>query len=68
MPRTRLKVGMIGHASLVITTTDVKCLMDPVLVDPFEAGANTFEPPVRLRPKQLIDLDGRNLRDPLTQI
>lgn len=44
-----MKILKWGHASLLACTRNVTCFMDPVLVDPFEGGANTFEPPVRIR-------------------
>ena len=43
-----MKIGKIGHASFIIETDDVFCLMDPVFTDQFESGANEFYPPVEV--------------------
>jgi L-ascorbate metabolism protein UlaG (beta-lactamase superfamily) len=43
-----MRVGKIAHASVVVEAGDICCFMDPVLVDPFESGANTFDPPVEI--------------------
>jgi L-ascorbate metabolism protein UlaG (beta-lactamase superfamily) len=43
----------IAHAGLMIEGGGVRCLMDPVLIDPFECAMNTFEPPVILDPARL---------------
>lgn len=41
-----MRVGKLGHASLVVSEGRVTCLMDPVFIDPFEGGANRMDPPV----------------------
>ncbi len=48
-----MEIGKIGHASLVVTSSDVRCLVDPVFFDPFEAGSNTFFPAVAIAPEEL---------------
>jgi len=45
-----MKVYKIGHASLIVETRDVRCLMDPILTDPFECGTVSFEPPTSIDP------------------
>lgn len=43
-----LKIGRLGHASVIVETPQVLCLMDPVLVDRFDCGLISFDPPVRI--------------------
>lgn len=43
-----LKIGRPGHASVVVETEQVFCLMDPVLVETFDCGLIAFDPPVAL--------------------
>jgi hypothetical protein len=50
-----MKVGKVGHASLLVTSGRVRCLMDPVFTDPFESGTNTFEPPISIDAPRLVD-------------
>lgn len=50
-----MRVGKIGHASIVVSSGDVCCFMDPILSDPFESNTNTFDPP--------IEIDSTGLRD-----
>lgn len=47
-PPPAMRVGKIGHASVVVRTAEVCCFMDPVLLDPFESGANRFDPPIEV--------------------
>jgi UDP-MurNAc hydroxylase len=46
-----MRVGLIGHASLLVETAQGYCLMDPVLFDPFEGGA------VSSCPQRMVTLD-----------
>jgi len=48
-----IQVAKIGHASLLVMAGRMRCLMDPVLVQPFECGFNTFEPAVSLNLEKL---------------
>lgn len=48
-----MKVARIGHATLLISTDKVRCLMDPVFVEPFDAHANRFDPPVDVQTERL---------------
>jgi hypothetical protein len=48
-----MRVARIGHASLIVEAGDVSCLMDPVLVDSFECGANSFFPAVKFDHQKL---------------
>jgi hypothetical protein len=43
-----MNVARIGHASLVVSTRQVRCFMDPILVSPFEAGFIEFDPPLAI--------------------
>lgn len=48
-----MKVFRLGHASILVDGPDAGCLMDPVLVDPFEGGCSTFSPPIAIDPDAL---------------
>jgi L-ascorbate metabolism protein UlaG (beta-lactamase superfamily) len=50
-----MRVGRIGHATLLVRTDDVACVMDPVLAAPFDCGSVIFDPP--------ITVDARHVRD-----
>ena len=50
-----MKVFRIGHASLIVETAAVRCLMDPILFEPFECGSNRFEPPIKIDPSGIRD-------------
>lgn len=43
-----MNVYRIGHASLIVETAAARCLMDPILFQPFECGSNRFEPPIKI--------------------
>jgi hypothetical protein len=47
-----MRVSKIGHATLIVDAGRMRCLMDPILLQPFECEFNRFEPPVS------IDTDG----------
>lgn len=43
-----MRIRRLAHAGLLIETAHTRCLMDPLLFEPFEAGINRFEPPLRI--------------------
>lgn len=43
-----MRVGKLGHASVVVWDGSLCCLMDPVFIDPFEGGANAMDPAVTI--------------------
>jgi L-ascorbate metabolism protein UlaG (beta-lactamase superfamily) len=45
-----MDVLRLAHAGIVVSAQGFRCLMDPMLHEPFEAGANLFEPPVAIDP------------------
>lgn len=45
-----MNVFRIGHASLIVETAQARCLMDPILFEPFECASNSFEPPITIDP------------------
>lgn len=47
-----MRVCRIAHAGLIVEAGGLRCLMDPVLVQPFESGTNMFEPPVAIHAEQ----------------
>jgi L-ascorbate metabolism protein UlaG (beta-lactamase superfamily) len=51
MGRAKLTVARVGHAGVVISTPQVRCLMDPILVHPH--SCIELCPPVRIRREQL---------------
>lgn len=48
-----MRIGKIGHASVVIEAGDVFCAMDPVFSDPFESDSNGFDPPIRIDAREV---------------
>lgn len=50
-----MNVYRLAHAGLLVEAGALRCLIDPVLIDPFECGWNRFEPPVRIDPSGLED-------------
>jgi len=45
-----MEVFRLAHAGIVVSADGFRCLMDPILAEPFEAGANVFEPPAIIDP------------------
>ncbi len=43
-----MRVSKIGHATLIIDAGRMHCLMDPILVQPFENDFNRFEPSIKI--------------------
>jgi L-ascorbate metabolism protein UlaG (beta-lactamase superfamily) len=41
-----MRFWRLGHATIIVATDELHCIMDPVLVDPFEGGASSMVPSV----------------------
>ncbi len=52
-----MKVTLLGHASVLVEMQGARCLMDPVLSDPFEDGAVVSCPRREIRLDQLPPID-----------
>jgi hypothetical protein len=49
-----LVVSKVAHASFMVSAGGLTCITDPVLVDPFECGANRFDPAVSIDVDRLV--------------
>ena len=52
-----MKVTLLGHASVLVETDGINCVMDPVFSDPFEEGAVVSCPERQVYPERLPKID-----------